>query len=245
MRMSVSLACRYVANVSALKYLSDERQTGNTVFAALGVSNLPVSSPAFSWTKSVCSVVSFLLGSALIASFHRNFGERRRWVLALSFILQAILILVSAYLVHIGRSSDSPPTERKPHFLRLPEDPGFPWFDLIPIGLLSFQAAGKVVASRALQYDDLPCVVLTTLYTDLISDPGLLSAGLFSNVQRNRKAGGVAFYFAGAVVGGIAARNSIRFSGALWIAAGIQLSMAALWMIWRAEGEDFDEERVD
>ena len=151
------------------------------------------------------------------------------------------MIAMSAYLVQTGRSSDSPHSKGE-ELIPIPAHPGFPWTDLIPIGLLSFQAAGKVVASRVLEYNGLPCVVLTSLYTDLMSDPGLFTAGLTSNVQRNRRVGGAVFYFIGAVLGGFAAGSDIGFSGALWIAAILQFIVAAAWMLWPvAEDEDEDE----
>lgn len=115
--------------------------------------------------------------------------------------------------------------------------------DLVPIGLLSFQAAGKVIASRMLQFNGMPCVVLTTLYSDLISDPGLFTAGLFSNVQRNRRAGGAISYFVGAVIGGVAAGHAIGFSGGLWVAAIIHIIISIVWMLWWSEAdEEGDEE---
>ena len=90
----------------------------------------------------------------------------------------------------------------------------------------------------------LPCVVLTTLYADLVSDPGLFSAGLFGNVQRNRRLGGAISYFIGAVLGGVAASHSVGFSGALFIAAGLQLLTVIAWLIWRVD-EDQDQDDGD
>jgi hypothetical protein len=158
-------------------------------------------------------------------------------VLALSFLIQGGFIAVSAILVKRGTSSGSPPSEGDPSISTIPANPGFPWIDLVPIGLLSFQAAGKVIASRILEYTGLPCVVLTTLYSDLISDPGLFTAGLYSNVQRNRRAGGAALYFVGAVVGGVAASTPMGFSGGLWMAAVMHFVIMGFWMSWWAEND--------
>ncbi|KAK6396407.1 hypothetical protein LTR65_009491 [Meristemomyces frigidus] len=208
-------------------------QTGNTIFAALGVSDLPVSAPRHAWTKSVCSILAFLLGALLTSVFHRALGERKRWVVATSFAVQAAMIAVSAYLVQLGRSSGSP--VKKPSTTGFPADPGFPWLDLVPIALLSFQAAGKVVASRVLQYNALPSVVLTTLYNDLVSDPGLLTGGLLGNVGRNRRLGGLLFYIGGAVAGGAFVTSSLGFSGLLWTAAALKLGVVLAWLLWREE----------
>lgn len=92
-----------------------------------------------------------------------------------------------------------------------------------------------MVASRVLSFNALACVVLTTLYNDLMSDPGLLTAGLTANVGRNRRLGGAAFYFGGAVAGGAAARSTLGLSGMLWIAGGIKLAIVAAWLLWRAD----------
>lgn len=224
------------------------RQTGNTVFAALGVSDLPVSSPKLAWTKSLTSITSFLLGSLILTTLHRWLGETKRWVLSLSFLLQAVLIAVAAVMVKRGHSSGSPAGGGKVvsnvngeldlGVNAVPEDPGFPWTDLIPIALLSFQASGKVVASRVTSQTGLPVVVLTTLYNDLISDPALFTAGLMGNIQRNRKVGGLVLYFCGAVVGGVTASRSLGFSGGLAVACAIQLGVAIAWAVWFEEKAD-------
>ena len=216
-------------------------QTGNTIYAALGISNLPSNQPRLAWTKSVCAIVCYLFGAAFTKLFHSGFGERRRWVLCFSFTMQAALILVSAILVRRGQSSGSPASVA--YISMVPEDPGFPWMDLVPIGLLSFQAAGKLIASRVLQYTGLPCVVLTTIYGDLVADPKLLSTGLSSNLQRNRRVAGVLSYFSGAVIGGAAAKvNTVGFSGGLGIAAVLQLCVAGAWLLWKSDTHSQDVE---
>lgn len=241
--MQVDRSLRPAASISLIA-----QQTGNTVFAALGVSDLPVSSPTLAWTKSVVSVVSFLAGAAAVGVFHRRFGERKRWVLGASFIIQAIHIAAAGVLVQRGKSSGAPGlrvatvlSDRGINSV-LPANPGFPWTDLIPIALLASQAAAKVIASRALQCRGMPCIALTNLYVDLVSDPGFFSAGLFSNAKRNRQGGGVVFYFIGAVVGGVCASHPIGFSGDLFIAAALQLGTAITWLMWKP---DEDENEAD
>jgi len=162
----------------------------------------------------------------------------------LSFTIQTAFIALSALLVQNGKSSDSPakkPPSLDPSFVNITEDPGFPWTDLIPIGLLSCQAAGKVVASRVLEFSVLPTVVLTTLFNDLMSDPYLLTAGIFSNVQRNRRVGGLAFYFGGAVLGGVMAKSSLGLAGALWIAVALKGAIILVWLVWKEDTSDDPE----
>lgn len=218
-------------------------QTGNTIFLALGANDLPIATPSLAWTKSLTSILSFLLGAGLISAFHRTFGERKRWVLAASFSFQMAVTIVSAILVSSGSSSESPARPGEPSApMGIPRDIGFPSMDLVPIGLLSFQAAGKVVASRVLGYNALPAVVLTTLYNDLASDPALLTAGLMGNVQRNRRLGGLLSYVGGALIGGTFARSSLGFAGALYFTAGIKLLVVLGWLAWRDDGKESDVE---
>lgn len=115
--------------------------------------------------------------------------------------------------------------------------------DLVPIGLLSFQSAGKVIASRIFKRNGLPTTVLTTLYSDLMSDPKTFTAGLFDNQQRNGRLAGLAFYFGGAVAGGAFAKSVWGFSGLLWTVAGVKTIIVIAWLLWRAEepeGNDGD-----
>ena len=171
----------------------------------------------------------------MTAYFHRTFGDRRRWVLFSSFLVQSLLILVAGVLVHRTHASGAPDPQSE-------TDPGFPWLDLLPISVLAFQAAAKVIASRALEYGALPCIVLTTLYADLVSDPSFFSAGLFGNAQRNRRVSGAAFYFVGAVLGGAAAATTVGFLGGLYIAAGLQAGTAIAWLLWRVDETEVDED---
>ena len=175
----------------------------------------------------------------MISTLHRQLGERKRWVLAASFTLQMLLTMVAAVLVSNGKASESP--VKDPGVVPLggiPADIGFPSSDLIPIGVLSFQAAGKVIASRMLGLNALPAVVLTTLYNDLMSDPGLLTAGLMGNVQRNRRGLAIVMYFGGAVIGGACARSTLGFAGALWISAALTGCIVLAWLLWNEERKE-------
>ncbi|KAF2765023.1 hypothetical protein EJ03DRAFT_280972 [Teratosphaeria nubilosa] len=203
--------------------------TGNTIFAALGMSSLPVQAPRYQWTKSLSSIFAFLLGYLIFSNLHRLAG-RKRWIFVASFILQSILIAISAFLVSRGQSS-----ERYPHETVLP--PPFPWIDSALIALLSFQTAGKVVASRMLKLTQLPTNVLSMMYNDLISDPAILSPG---NIQQNRRIGGLVVYIAGPIAGGASAKSHAGFGGLLWIAAGLSLAIALGWLVWRESSPEIN-----
>jgi hypothetical protein len=80
------------------------------------------------------------------------------------------------------------------------------------------------------------------LYSDLFSDAGLWTAGLFSDKKRNQRFAGAVVYFVGATVGGGFARSRVGFEGALWVVGGCNLIIVAAWGAWwaveRREEED-------
>ncbi|KAK6429749.1 hypothetical protein LTR95_014102 [Oleoguttula sp. CCFEE 5521] len=216
-------------------------QTGNTIFAALGVSDLPVASPVLAWTKSVTSVFAFLTGSYVLSSLHRRAGERKRWVFVCNFAAQAVCTGIAVWMVEKRFTSGSPASPKEGASLGLLAKNGgwgFPRLDLVPIALLSFQASGMIVASRMLRHHGMPTIVLTSAYNDIMSDPGLFSGGLTGNVSRNRKLGGVVLYFLGAVCGGALARSQFGFAGTLWTSIIIKLVIAGGWLAWREETKE-------
>ncbi|KAK5024605.1 hypothetical protein LTS07_008451 [Exophiala sideris] len=146
------------------------------------------------------------------------FSPKRRWVLLTSFFMQLLLIVVAAVIVMIdtGKGGD----------LR--------WEVLVPLALVAFQSSGQAVTSRALQYNALTSVVLTSIYCDLWSDP-LLMAGLTQNAERNRRAAAPLLLLAGAIFGGLWAHSPIGLAGALWTAAGLKIVIMGAFFLWKAE----------
>lgn len=146
-----------------------------------------------------------------------------------SFLLQTVLMIVTTALISSGVVSKEK-TAR-------PGNDGdrgtFEWIELCPIALLAFQSAGQVVASRVLKYNAMPTVVLTSLYCDLMSDPHLLTAGLFEDPDRNRRFISAVMLFVGATVGGALTKSSVGFDGALWIATAVKGLMVLAWLLWR------------
>ncbi|KAK3676032.1 hypothetical protein LTR78_004224 [Recurvomyces mirabilis] len=214
--------------------------TGNTIFAALGVSNLPAQQPKYAWAKSLTSILAYLLGALVFSNFHRFVGERKRWAFAFSFLVQAAVTLIAAILVG-NRSVSGSPVSLSFSTSTIPEDPGFPWTDLIPISLLAFQASGKVAASRILGWNGLPTVVLTSLYSDFMGDPGLL-AGPFANATRNRRLAAIIFYLGGAVAAGPLVKSGPGFSGLLYVAVGMKFGVVLSWILWPEEKEEQGDE---
>ena len=105
------------------------------------------------------------------------------------------------------------------------------WLQEIPVALLSFQAAGQLAGSRALNLSEIPTVVVTSLIYDFGSDPELFGP-LTHNVKRNRR--GLAFFgiLVGAIVGGWVARSTGRMEPVIWIAGGVKSLVTTSLIVW-------------
>ncbi|KUM60833.1 hypothetical protein ACN42_g6284 [Penicillium freii] len=199
-------------------------QTGNTVFLGLGASNQPNNKP-WGWLKSLVSITSFFFGSMIFSIAMRSVGSLRRGTLFVSFLVQTILIIIAVALIE---------TDLIPHTSSDATLTGGPLFlELIPIGLLAFQSAGGMTCSRALGYNEIPTVVLTSVYFDIASDPKITDKPT-TNVKRNRRIGGVVCLLIGAIVGGWLSRSSGGMQSALWMAAGLKFVAAIAWLFWKA-----------
>ena len=209
---------------------------GNTIFIALGASNQPFNAAPYSWAKSLTALICFIIGALSFATFHRTFGATRRWVLILSFGIQATMIGVAAILATVGYVSNNVQRHRTYHpetHASTVEVEDVSWNDLAPLALLAFQSSGQIVASRMLKYNELPTVVITSLFCDLMSDPQLFTAAIKDDVKRNRRFISAILLFCGAVSGGFATIGWIGLTGALWIAAILKAFMALAWVFWR------------
>lgn len=192
-------------------------QTGNTVYFGLGLAD---PSGGNRWIKSLVSVSFFCLGSFVFARFHRYFSPRVRWVLIASFSAQLAMIIAAAVIVTIDDHSEDP--------LR--------WQIIVPLAIIAFQASGQAVTSRALKYNALTSVVLTSIYCDLFSDAELF-AGLTKNVERNRRMLAPLCLLLGAVLGGYWAHSSVGLAGALWTAVGLKVLIIIAWAFWKKAPE--------
>lgn len=105
---------------------------------------------------------------------------------------------------------------------------------LAPLALLAFGFGGQIVASRVLGFTEVPTNVLTSLYCDLLSDPGLVKA-VGKNEKRDRRVVAIVMMLGGGVVGGWMQRTGAGMSGALWLAAGIKLVLAGAWLGWKSK----------
>ncbi|KAJ5104241.1 hypothetical protein N7532_004770 [Penicillium argentinense] len=199
-------------------------QTGNTIFLGLGASNQPTSKP-WGWLKSLVSIAAFFSGAMIFSTVMRSVGALRRGTLVVSFLIQTILIIIAVALIEadlIPHSSADMSLDGGPLFL-----------ELIPIGLLAFQSAGAMTCSRSLGYNEIPTVVLTSVYFDIASDPKITDKPT-ANAKRNRRIGGVVSLLVGAIVGGWLSRSSGGMESALWMAAGLKFVAALAWIFWKA-----------
>ncbi|KAG6283555.1 hypothetical protein E4U09_000215 [Claviceps aff. purpurea] len=109
------------------------------------------------------------------------------------------------------------------------------WTVLLPLALIAFQSCGQAVTSRALKYNALTSVVLTSVYCDLFSDQDLFK---WDNAERNRRASAPVLLLGGAVIGGLLAHSPVGIQGALWAAGVIKFLMVIVWVFWPAEEEE-------
>ncbi|KAI2609824.1 uncharacterized protein GGS25DRAFT_236119 [Hypoxylon fragiforme] len=195
-------------------------QTGNTVYFGLG---LAAPHESTRWIKSGTSLGCFCIGSVFFSALHRkpSPSPKRRWVLCASFVLQMVLIAGAAAVLTFGPQSSA--VDRKE---------SIDWPVLVPIALVAFQSCGQAVASRALKYNALTSVVLTSNYCDLFSDAEILAP---HNPERNRRVAAPILLLIGAVLGGVLARSPVGAAGVLWIAAAMKLVVVISWLLWPAE----------
>jgi hypothetical protein len=168
------------------------------------------------WIKAGTSIASFCLGSFLFARFHRHFSPAKRWVLIASYTFQMLLIAVAAAIATFGEQVKE----------------GLHWQVLVPLAAVAFQSSGQAVTSRALKYNGLTSVVLTSNYCDLFSDPQIWAK---SNAERNRRVGAPVLLLLGACIGGMFAHSSVGLAGALWTAVGLKLMAVIAWVFWQSE----------
>ena len=109
------------------------------------------------------------------------------------------------------------------------------WDVLVPIALVAFQACGQAVTSRALKYNALTSVVLTSIYCDLFSDAELFR---LDNAERNRRVGAPLMLLLGAISGGLFAHSSYGIAGALWTASVLKVLIVLIWFVWPGEETD-------
>ena len=194
---------------------------GNTIFLGLGGATPHDTKKPYGWAKSLSSIACFCIGCFFFSHTSRFLGPLRRSALVASFLFQSIIILVAAAVVQTGVVNGSLDT--------ITGD--IDWRAVLPIALLSFQSAGQIVGSRALNLAEIPTVVLTSMIHDIATDPKLLDSPR-RNIKRNRRALAFLGILTGAVAGGFISEATRRMQTPLWIAGGIKMLVTVAWMWW-------------
>ncbi|PYH38608.1 YoaK family protein [Aspergillus neoniger CBS 115656] len=197
-------------------------QTGNTVVLGLGAASLP-KDDSDSWLKSIVSIASFVTGSFIFSFVGRHLGPARRGTLFASFMVQVILIVIAVSLIQSGLIAESEADVISGHHH------GGKLLELIPIGLLAFQSSGSINSTRSLGFNEIPSVVITSVYFDIASDKNILAV---QNVKRNRRIAGVVALLIGAIVGGWLNRSAGGMASTFWLAAGIKFLIGLGWLVW-------------
>ncbi|KAJ5936760.1 DUF1275 domain protein [Penicillium verhagenii] len=196
-------------------------QTGNTIVLGLGASQQPIGSP-HAWSRSLVSIFSFIIGGIFFARLTHFLGPRRRGTLVISFAIQSIMIIVTAALIQTGviqKQIGNAFTFENPNLA------------LIPIALMAFQSAGSINSTRVLGFNEIPGVVLTSVYYDLASD-ALFFQDLAANPKRNRRVAGALMLLTGAIVGGWLSRSAGGMAVSLWLAAFLKFTAGVGWFFW-------------
>lgn len=196
---------------------------GNTIFVGLGASNQ--NPRPFGWARSLTSIGCFVIGCFLFARLNRIIGAQRRGCLMLSFLIQASIIVITAALVQGGVVSSAFDDDDASQSTTR-------WDQEVPIVLLSLQSAGQIVASRALGFNEIPTVVITSLLCDLMSDPKLF---FLRNEKRDRRVIAFVLTLVGAIIGGWVTKATEDIAPILWLSAGIKFIMAFSWGFWKTK----------
>lgn len=206
--------------------------TGNTVILCLSSAGLPANAPYAYLTTSV-SLASFFVGSFFAFRVMTSLGKMRRPVMAGSFLIQAVLIILAAALT----STSLVPTDNGNGESVLANI-------LIVIALppLGFQSGMTIATSRMMGFNELPVNVLTSTYADLAGDPKLFAR---HNEKRDRRVLAVLSLVVGALCSAWMMKRGPGMMGVLWLAAGIKLAVAVGLFVFAQPVETMEVLKVE
>lgn len=261
---TASSTCRQVHSDYRCLILLANVNTGNTIFAALGLGGQPQATHNQQYYKSLTAIGAFCLGTLFFSALHRyptgfrnQPSSRRRGILILSFAIQTVFIIVPAILVTIHAVSNLPfmagefssgSNNNTPRVVN--------YLDICPVAILSFQAAGQVTLSRILGLLELPTIVLSALFHDFTADlyslheswqkrSGLLDFVAVHQRRQGKRLASIIALFIGGFVGGELYKSEIGMAGALWISAGLKFAITLSWCFWKKEKDTADDSSED
>jgi uncharacterized membrane protein YoaK (UPF0700 family) len=233
--------------------------SGNTVFAALGISGQPLATHRQQFHKSLTAIGAFLIGSLFFSGLHRyptglseSPTSTRRLILIISFFIQTSFIAIAAALVHANEVSNQPFVggSFSSGNAQIPADE-INYLDLCPVAFLSFQAAGQIFLSRLLGFIELPTIVLSALYHDICAEiyntvnswrnsTSWSEFWLVHEERQLKRTACVVALFVGALSGGFMYKSTLGMQGALWLAVGLKFAITLAWFFWPAKSHDLD-----
>lgn len=222
----------------------------NTIFLATRISNPSRTHHPLNYLKSVVSIGGYCIGALCFNCLHRaptglsNPATMKRWTLTTSFLMQAGLLLIVALLaqtkvISIGSKDCGTFSSGTP------SSPGDNYIDLLGIAILAVETAGQVCLSRVMLVNELPTIVLSTIYHDLIADMlGLRKCWiesesiwnfLVTQKRQARRLACIVALFSGALIGGFVFNSPVGLAAALWLAFAIKTTIAVTWCLWRRQ----------
>ncbi|KAL5513508.1 hypothetical protein ACEPAH_3907 [Sanghuangporus vaninii] len=198
-------------------------QTGNTVQLAVAVGRFMTSSDVnFTFIKAdqqaLVSLLSYLVGGYMARYGDRMGSNTRAW-LTLGTLLQALLTMAAALTIW---KSGEPSTAMSRG--------GDSWENALSFVSLAFVSASmglQGVMARRISSHFGATVVLTTLWSELISDPGLWKFGYVKS--RDHRVLAVLAFFLGGMLG----RGLLNHTGSaslFGVATGLRVLIALLWL---------------
>lgn len=249
-------ANRYVL-ASTINRLVLITNAGNTVFAALGLIQLPSQAHDQQFLKSIVAIGSFCIGTVFFnilhrfpTALHKTPTSRKRVIFVLSFLVQASLIATAAALITAGLVSNRP--FEIGQFSSGSDTTGDVdrshrnYADFLPIIILAFEAAGQVCLSRVLSLVELPTIVLSTLFHDWTGDllgtkqlwrqsSGIQDFIMIQGRRQNKRLLAIIALFVGALSGGELYKSKVGMAGALWLASFLKGSIFVAFVFWKKE----------
>ncbi|SCV69462.1 BQ2448_2482 [Microbotryum intermedium] len=230
----VTLYCFLTGFISAIcfsaTFLWPTFQTGGFVQLSIAVSRLFAGPQPrdlrfeASDKQALTSLLSFLLGAAILGRLGDRLGPKRRgWVMFATFV-QALLLVAAALCAHFSGDPSVATAREYPS-----------WHSPLGFAALGFASASlglHAIVAKRLNTQFGTSVVLTTIWVELVCDPNLF---VFGGVKsRDHRAIACSSIFIGGLCAGALVRT-IGSAGTFGIAAGVRAISCASWAGVRAK----------